>query len=397
MPSSATRPRVRPTASSPRELLARLVGFDTVSSKSNLQLIEFVANRLDALGVAVRLIHDDARSKANLFATIGPDREGGVALSGHTDVVPVVGQRWSSDPFTLTERDGRLHGRGATDMKGFIACALALAPAFKAARLTVPIHFALSYDEEVGCIGVRRLIPELAASLPKPRMVIVGEPTGMRAVGAHKGINVLTTTVTGKDGHSSRPRAGVNAIAFASEIVRFLDRLSDELSRAGSGGAFDPPGTTLNIGTISGGTAVNMIARECRIHWEFRPVPGIDPQTVIGRLDDFVAREILPRMRAVDPAASVVTALDVSSPPLAPADHSPAVELACELTGDNHPGTASFVCEAGLYKLAGVPAVVCGPGHIAQAHQPDEYVEIAQLEACTAFLTRLTAWASRPT
>jgi acetylornithine deacetylase len=341
------------------------------------------------------VLHNEQRTKANLFATIGPEREGGVALSGHTDVVPVTGQRWASDPFALTEHDGKLVGRGTTDMKGFIACALAAAEKFKVAKLAVPIHFALSYDEEVGCIGVRRLIPELAVSLPKPRMVIVGEPTGMRAVGAHKGINVLTTTVCGKGGHSSRPRTGVNAIAFASEIVRFLDGLSDELSRRMEGEAFDPPGTTLNIGTIAGGTAVNMIAAECAIHWEFRPVPWVDPQTVIGRLEEFVANDILPRMRAVDMAASVTTRLDVTSPPLAPEPNSPAVELACELTGDNHPHTASFVCEAGLYKQAGVAAVVCGPGHIAQAHQPDEFVEIAQLDACAAFLDRLTAWASR--
>jgi len=345
--------------------------------------------------VKVRLVHDDARTKANLFATIGPEREGGVALSGHTDVVPVAGQSWSSDPFTLTEREDRLIGRGATDMKGFIACALAATPAFKAANLKVPIHFALSYDEEIGCLGVRKLIPELAASLPKPRMVIVGEPTRMKAVGAHKGINVFTTTVTGTDGHSSRPRAGVNAIAFASEIVRYLYHLSDELAREGADSGFDPPGTSLNVGTISGGTAVNMIARQCSVHWEFRPVPATDPKTVIARLDEFVARDILPRMRAIDPAASVATHMDVSSPPLAPDPNSPAVHLACELNGDNAPGTVSFVCEAGLYHLAGVPAVVCGPGSIAQAHQPNEYVEIAQLKACEAFLGRLTAWAAR--
>jgi acetylornithine deacetylase len=343
----------------------------------------------------VRLIHDEGRTKANLFATIGPEREGGIALSGHTDVVPVAGQPWSSDPFELTVRGDRLIGRGATDMKGFIACALAAAPGFKAAALKVPIHFALSYDEEVGCLGVRRMIPELAASLPKPRMVIVGEPTGMKAVGAHKGINVFTTTVTGTDGHSSRPRAGVNAIAFAAEIVRFLDRLADDLAREGGADPFDPPGTSLNLGTIAGGAAVNMIARECRIHWEFRPVPETDPGRVIARLDAFVAGELLPRMRAIDSAATVATHMDVSSPPLAADPHSPAVELACALNGDNAPGAVSFVCEAGLYHRAGVSAVVCGPGSIAQAHQPDEYLEIRQLDACGAFLTRLCDWAVR--
>jgi len=345
--------------------------------------------------VRVRLLHNEGRTKANLFATIGPEREGGVALSGHTDVVPVASQSWSSDPFVLTERDDRLIGRGATDMKGFIACALAAAPEFTAAKLTVPIHFALSYDEEIGCLGVRKLIPELAASLPRPRMVIVGEPTGMKAVGAHKGINVFTTTVTGTDGHSSRPRAGVNAIAFASEIVQFLYRLSDELAAERGAGGFDPPGTSLNVGTIAGGAAVNMIARECQVHWEFRPVPETDPTRVIAKLDAFVADELLPRMRAIDSAATVTTHMDVASPPLAGDPDSPAVRLACELNGDNAPGSVSFVCEAGLYHLAGVSAVVCGPGSIAQAHQPNEYVATAQLAACRAFLSRLTSWASR--
>jgi acetylornithine deacetylase len=378
-----------------RAMLERLVGFDTVSSKSNLALIDFIADYLDGLGIAVRLVHDEARTKANLFATVGPEREGGVALSGHTDVVPVTGQSWTGDPFKLTERDGRLHGRGAVDMKGFVACALALVPEFKARALRTPIHFALSYDEEVGCIGVRRLIPELRRSLPLPRLVVVGEPTLMRPVGAHKGIAVLTTTVTGKDGHSSRPRAGVNAISYAGEIVRFLGLLADLLAaEAAPGDPFDPPGTTLNIGTIAGGTAVNMIARECRIHWEFRPVPGIDPASVVARLEAFVAAEILPRMRAVDPAASVITHLDVSSPPLERDPHSPAERLARRLTGANEAGTASFMCEAGLYRQAGIPAVVCGPGSIAQAHQPDEFVEIAQLESCTGFLTRLADWAA---
>jgi acetylornithine deacetylase len=379
----------------PREMLQYLVGFDTTSAKSNLALVDFVADYLDGHGVAVRLIHDEARTKANLFATVGPEAAGGVALSGHTDVVPVAGQSWTGDPFALDERGGLLYGRGAADMKGFIACALALVPEFLARRLVTPIHFALSYDEEVGCLGVRRMIPEIVANLPRPRLVIVGEPTGMRVVGAHKGIAVLTTIVTGKDGHSSRPREGVNAIAWAAEIVGFLSALADDLAaEAQPGDPFDPPGTTLNVGTIAGGTAVNIIARECRIHWEFRPVPGADPAAIQARLDDFVASEVLPRMRRTDPAANVTTRLDVASPPLAGDPASPAVRLARRLTGANETGTAAFMCEAGLYHAAGMPAVVCGPGSIAQAHQPDEFLAIDQLDACAEFLRRLAAWAA---
>ncbi len=379
-----------------RDMLARLVGFDTTSAKSNLALVEFVANYVEGHGARVRLLHDERRTKANLFATLGPvEAAGGVALSGHTDVVPVAGQDWSTDPFALVEREGCLYGRGAADMKGFIACALALAPGFAARRLKTPIHYALSYDEEVGCLGVRRMLAEIGHALPRPRLVVVGEPTGMQVVGAHKGIRVLTTTVTGREGHSSRPAAGVNAIAFAAEVVGFLGRLADALrTEAAPDDPFDPPGTTLNVGTIQGGTAVNIVARRCEVHWEFRPVPGADPDAIVARLEDFVATEILPRMRAVDPRASVVTRLDVASPPLARVAGSPAERLACRLAGANETHTASFMCEAGLYHEAGMPAVVCGPGHIAQAHKPDEYVALDQLDACTAFLTRLGDWAA---
>ncbi len=378
-----------------RAMLERLVGFDTVSAKSNLALVAFAAEYLESHGARVKLVHDEARTKANLFATLGPaNSAGGVALSGHTDVVPVAGQDWSTDPFALAERDARLYGRGAADMKGFIACALALAPDFASRPLRTPVHYALTYDEEVGCLGVRRMLGEIGRALPRPRLVLVGEPTGMRVVGAHKGIRVLTTTVTGREGHSSRPAAGVNAIAFAAEIVGFLGRLADALAaEAAPDDPFDPPGTTLNVGTIQGGTAVNIVARRCDIHWEFRPVPGADADGIVRRLAEFVATDILPRMRAVDPAASVVTRLEVASPPLARVADSPAERLACRLAGVTESHTASFMCEAGLYTEAGMPAVVCGPGHIAQAHKPDEYVEIAQIERCSAFLARLGDWA----
>ncbi len=376
--------------------LARLVGFDTTSATTNLPLIEDVAGHLDDLGASVRLIHDDSGAKANLFATIGPEREGGIVLSGHSDVVPVTGQPWDTDPFVMTERDGRLYGRGTTDMKGFIACALALAPEMAALELSTPIHIALSYDEEVGCVGVRPMIEAIGRALPRPRLAIVGEPTGMRVANAHKGISQQTTVVTGRDGHSSRPGSGVNAVAYAAEIIGFLNRLAAEYgARAAGATRFDPPGTTFNVGVISGGTAVNIIARQCTIRWEFRPTPEVDPGEILARLEDFVGSEILPRMRAVDAAAGVATTVDIAAPTLEPVAGSPAEELALGLTGANEAVAVSYVCEAGLFSAAGIPAVVCGPGSVAEAHQPNEFVALDQLEACGGFLRRLLAVAER--
>jgi acetylornithine deacetylase len=372
------------------EILRRLVALDTTSAKSNLPLIQEVADYLDRFRIKVRLSGEDTSVKANLFATIGPEEPGGIVLSGHSDVVPVAGQPWTTDPFRLAERDGRLYGRGTTDMKGFIACTLALVPELAAARLEQPVHLAFSYDEEVGCVGVRSLISLIGSELPRPKLAIIGEPTEMKVVNAHKGISSQTTTVTGRDGHSSRPQAGVNAVAYAAEIIGFLNRLAEEYgSRSEADPRFDPPGTTFNVGIISGGTAVNIIARECRFRWEFRPAPGIDPGEILDRLGAFVAAAILPRMRAVDRRADVVTTVDAAAPPLVPIDGSPAEELALQLSGTNACHAVSYVCEAGLFARAGVPAVVCGPGSIAQAHQPDEYVAISQLEACSAFLRRL--------
>ena len=371
------------------EMLDRLVGFDSTSSKSNLPLIEFVADYLDGQGVAVRVIYNQDRTKANLYATIGPDEPGGFVLSGHTDVVPVAGQPWDLDPFVLTEKDDKLYGRGTTDMKGFIACALAMAPAFGAQALKRPIHFALSYDEEVGCVGVRSMIDLIRDELPKPRLAIVGEPTEMRVVNAHKGISTQTTTVTGRDGHSSHPQVGVNAVVYAAEIIAFLNRLAAEYAvRPDNDTRFNPPGTTFNIGIITGGTAVNIIARECQFRWEFRPAPGTDVDEIHARFDAFLGDEILPRMQAIDPSASVVTTVDITAPLLEPIAASPAEELALRLTGANQANAVSYVCEAGLFAGAGIPAIVCGPGRIAQAHQPNEFVAREQLASCTRFLRR---------
>lgn len=372
------------------EWLERLVAFDTTSANSNLALIGAVADFLDGYGIRARLVHNDAGDKANLYATIGPDDRGGIVLSGHSDVVPVAGQPWRTDPFALHSEAGKLYGRGTADMKGFIACVLAAVPSLIDRPLRTPIHIALSYDEEVGCIGIRRLLDVIRAELPLPAAVIVGEPTGMRVVNAHKGISVQTTTVTGQDGHSSAPQRGVSAIAYAAEIIRFLAGLAGELaSKGGADPRFDPPGTTVNVGTIWGGAAVNIIARECAFRWEFRSIPDADPAAVLKRVDAFVAAEILPRMRAVAPDASVVTETRAGSPALPAEPDSPAEALARRLTGANESHAVAFVCEAGLFRQAGIPAVVCGPGEIAQAHQPNEFVARDQLAACDAFLERL--------
>jgi acetylornithine deacetylase len=372
--------------------IERLIGFDTVSANPNMPLIEDVANYLDGFGIPVKLVPDDTGTKANLFATIGTelDTEDGIVLSGHTDVVPVVGQPWDTDPFRMIEKDGRLYGRGSADMKGFIGSALAMIPELVARELSAPVHLALSYDEEVGCIGVRHLIGLIGTELPRPKLVIVGEPTGMTVFDSHKGISQQSTTVTGLDAHSSRPHEGVNAVAFAAEIIGFISHLAVEYAGPPHDNIrFDPPGTTFNIGTIEGGSAVNIVARECTFKWEFRPTPGTDRQTILDRVDAFIDTEILPRMHAVDPDAGVETTVKVTAPTLDSNPESLAVEFALRLAGANRTGAASYVCEAGLFAEVGIPAVICGPGNIAQAHKPNEYVDQSQIDACSKFLERL--------
>ena len=309
------------------EMIQRLVGFDTVSARSNLALIEFVRDYLSGYGIESRLTFDAGGGKANLFATIGgPAEGGGVVLSGHTDVVPVEGQPWESDPFHVVARDGRLYGRGTADMKSFLAVALALVPEVRKRELKVPIHLALSYDEEVGCLGVPALLRDVADALPRPpRLAIIGEPTMMRVANRHKGIHAFETRVTGRDGHSSGTHRGVNAIVHAAEIIGFLDALAAEQRRQGPfDEGFDPPYTTINVGTVEGGTALNIIPRHCAFRWEFRPVPATDPADLLTRVETFVAESVLPRMRAVAAEAEVVTVARCAVPPLLPEADSPA-------------------------------------------------------------------------
>ncbi len=377
-------------------ILERLVGFDTVSAKSNLELVGWVADYLDGFGITSVLSRNAEGTKANLYATVGPAERGGIILSGHTDVVPVAGQAWTSDPFRLEARGERLYGRGAADMKGFIALVLAMVPNALAAPLQIPLHVALSYDEEVGCLGVPALIRSLPEGAARPRLAIIGEPTGMQVANAHKGIHFLRTRLTGHEAHSSMPERGVNAIAAAAEIIIEIGRLAGEC-RAGvhPDSRFDPPYTSFNIGRITGGAAVNIIARDCAFDWEFRPVPGEDAAALRRRIDDFVAADLLPRMRARHRRAAIETETMALVPPLVPDLASPAEALARELTGINETTTIAFATEAGLFQAAGIPAVICGPGSIEVAHQPDEFITRDQLAAGGAFLDRLLARAQR--
>jgi acetylornithine deacetylase len=374
-------------ASSVVELTKRLIAFDTVSRNSNLELIVFVSELLSNAGARLRLTHDDQGRKANLFATLGPERDGGYVLSGHTDVVPIDGQDWSSDPFKAEIRGDKLYGRGACDMKGFIGTALALLPEFKAADLKRPVHFAFSFDEEVGCVGVRRLLDDLKTAGIRPALAIIGEPTSMRVVGAHKAGAVIETVAKGREGHSSAPGRGASAVMMAGEFIASLSSLGEELKHDRDE-FFEPPYTTVQANVMSGGTAVNVLAREARVVWEYRALPDRDETAIFDRAKAHMA-SILPRYRTGAPEADFATHVHAAYPGLVRDVDSPAVRLACALSGSNDVHAVSYGTEAGLFQQAGIPAVVCGPGSIDQAHKADEFVEIGQLEACAAFLRRV--------
>jgi acetylornithine deacetylase len=379
----------------PREMLARLIAFDTTSARSNLALIDFVRDYLAGYGIESRLTFDDSKTKANLYASLGPAGPGGVVLSGHTDVVPVAGQPWQSDPFSLTERGDRLYGRGTSDMKGFISLVLALVPEMLAARLKRPLHIALSYDEEMGCLGAPRMIADIAANLPQPAIVIVGEPTRLKLGNRHKGCYGFQIEIQGRDGHSSATHRGVNAVSHAAEVIRFLDAIAERHRREGPfDEGFDPPYTTLNVGEIEGGSAVNIIPRHCRIGWEFRPIPAVEPAGVIAEVESYLAEALSPRLAARAPEAKVEMRADCVVPPLVPRADSPAAELVRRLTGANEAIGLAFATEAGQFQEIGIDAIVCGPGSIEQAHQPDEFIELSQFAEGEAFLRRLIAWAA---
>ena len=373
-----------------KTLLAKLIAFPTVSDRSNLELIAFVAEHLRELGVEPLIAPNAAGDKVALFATFGPEVDGGVLLSAHTDVVPVLGQPWTSDPFVLSEADGRLYGRGACDMKGFVACALASAPAFLAAKLERPIHLLLSYDEETTCLGSLDFIQRFGVDLPRPSAVIVGEPTSMQVADAHKGVATFRTFVKGFEAHSAQPSLGANAISAACEIVAEIDRLARELAREpGADPRFDPPYSTYHVGAIAGGTARNILARECLIGWEFRGLPGMTAAEALARVQRFIDETALPRLRRHRHEPSIETVLDVDVPGLAREPNSLAATLALRLARANETVAVSYATEAGHFQRAGVSTAVCGPGSIEQAHKPDEFVRTDQLALCLGFLARL--------
>ncbi|MGA8714466.1 MAG: acetylornithine deacetylase [Roseiarcus sp.] len=378
-----------------KALLARLIAFKSVSASSNLPVIDFIEDYLAAHGVAARRAPNAAGDKAAILATIGPRVDGGVVLSGHTDVVPVEGQLWSGDPFELRQKAGRLYGRGACDMKGFDACVLAMAPAFKAAALKRPVHIVLSYDEETTCLGSQDVIAWFGRDEPRPGAVIVGEPTMMQVADAHKGVATFRTRVTGHEAHSALPALGANAVAAAADVVSEIGRLAREYEKGPLDPRFTPPYSTLHVGMIEGGTARNILARECSFHWEFRGLPGVKTASALAKVQAFVDQVALKRLTRYVAGPTIVTEIEVDVPPLAAAPGSAAETLALRLTRSNARIAVSFATEAGHFQAAGLPAVVCGPGSIDQAHKPDEFVDEAQIAACLTFLEALAGELSR--
>lgn len=372
------------------DMIRRLVAFDTTSRNSNLALVEFVRDYLAGLGIESRLVYDEGGGKANLYATLGPDDRPGIALSGHTDVVPVDGQDWQTDPWQVTERDGRLYGRGTADMKSFLAVALAMAPEFLERGLKTPIHLVFSYDEEVGCVGVRRLLEVLRDMPIRPAACIVGEPTEMKVVVAHKGKKSVRCRVRGFECHSSLAPRGVNAIEYAAEVIAYLRRMAQRIAAEGASDPdYDIPHTTVHTGVVQGGTALNIVPKDCSFDFEFRYLPGDDPEALFDEVRRFAERELEPAMRAVAPETGFSWEEISAFPGLDTPTDAEIVGLAKALSGSNATGKVAFGTEAGLFQSIGIPAIICGPGSIDQAHKPDEFVSLEQVALCERFLRRL--------
>lgn len=372
------------------EILSELIAFDTTSHNSNRPIIEYVVSYLRSYGCEPVLIWNDDRSKANLWATVGPETEGGVILSGHTDTVPVDGQEWSSDPFTMTERNGLLYGRGTCDMKGFLASALALLPKLAAAPLNRPVHLAFSHDEELGCIGVRSLIDHLREHRSNTAWCLVGEPTGMRPVIGHKSGCSYRVRLTGREAHSSLAPQAVNAINFAAEFIVFLNSIAEEMKRGPVDELYDIVHSTLSIGMIQGGTAINIVPRNCEFVFEFRCLPRIDSGALMAKIKGFADKDLLPRMRAVAQEADIAFENIYAYPDF---EIDPAHELVSRVkswVGSNAEAKVAYGTEAGYFSGSlGIPTIVCGPGSITQAHKPDEFVARDQLDACDQFLDKI--------
>ncbi len=371
--------------------LTKLVGAPTVSTDSNLELIFYLANRLESAGARVEVMRDESGEKANLWATLGPEADGGIVLSGHTDVVPVTDQDWTHDPFDMVERDGRLYGRGTCDMKGFLAACLTMAPVFAERIGGRPLHFAFTHDEETGCIGAGHLVAALRDRDLRPAMAIIGEPTEMRVIEGHKGCYEYTTEFRGREGHGSAPDRGVNAVEYAARYIARLLALRELLkTRAPEGSRFDPPHTTINVGALQGGVAHNVIASRAQLDWEMRPVVPADADFVKADLAGYARDILLPAMRAVDPEADILTKVVGEIAGLEPMEMNAARDLVADLTGANAAHTVPFGTEAGLFQSLGMDCIVCGPGSIEQAHKADEYLALNQLQTCLDMLDRLS-------
>jgi acetylornithine deacetylase len=369
------------------ELLAKLVAFPTVSSTSNLALIDWVETELKG-SVSVRRFPNADGSKANILLTVGAEAPGGLVLSGHTDVVPIAGQQWSGDPFTLRRDGGRLLGRGATDMKGFLACAMTVAKSIDPGTLRRPLHLAFSYDEEVGCTGVGSMAEWIGCSGLSPCLAVIGEPSRMRMIDGHKGGLIGWCVVSGKPGHSSQPDRYVNAVMAAGDMIAFINGLRAEMRDGQQAEGFDPPWSTIQVNTITGGLHGNIVAEACRFFWEMRVVPGVDEMAILDRMKAHAAAEIEPAMQAVDPSTGIVFEVQARIPALKP-EPSDFTAILSSVLDDPQSLKVPYGTEAGIFQAAGVPAVVCGPGDIAQAHQPDEFIDESELTRCVATLRTL--------
>jgi len=371
-------------------ILERLVAFKSISALSNLDIISYIEEYLRQQGIKAHISYDDSKQRANIHAMIGPGVDGGVVLNGHTDVVPVEGQTWTSEPFVLAERDGRLYGRGAVDMKGFLACMLAAVPMWKEKTLNRPIHISMCYDEEIGGFGAPVLVDDMSKTVPHPAIAIVGEPTQMKIITGHKGGNEMRTEITGFEGHASDPRKGVSAIYYGTAFISHLYDLARQLAASpDEQSPFEPPYTTINVGTIQGGAARNIIAGHCAFDWELRPLPGDDDDQLIAGIRDYAENVLLPEMRQQYPQADIKIESQAKVPGLDYKTAGPAARLISEITGLNSTGVVSFATDAGHFCNANISTVVFGPGSIDQAHKPDEYIEISQISACMSFLNKL--------
>lgn len=375
--------------------LCRLVAIDTTSSKSNLELIDTIEGFLSSFGISSHRVYNADRTKANIYAVIGPNSEGGVVLSGHTDVVPVIGQNWQTDPFKVELREGKLFGRGTADMKSFCAIALSLVPEMLSANLTRPIVLAFSYDEEVGCLGAPAMIEEIRHSLPSLAAVVVGEPTNMKVVVGTKGSTVIKTTVTGYEAHSSQSNRGVSAVMAAGELIHIINNLSNQLIvESNSNSKFDPPHSTVCVNVIEGGSQANIMAGSCEFHWNVRALPDESVDDILSRVG-FYAGKIEAEMRMRSKQCRIQSEVLSNAPPFMPCDYSAAIELACAITNQSQHHVVAYAAEAGQFQQAGFSTVICGPGSIDQAHQPNEYITIDQVRHGTDFVRRLIRRSSR--